>query len=451
MKKNEFINKKTYLWGTGTEGQAVMSWWKENLPNQELKIIENNVIPDDTQIIIKSPGVSSYLPQIIEAKKNGIKFTSMINIFLANLPSENRPKIIAITGTKGKSGSVSMMTFMLEKLGFTVGLGGNIGLNPLEFLNKKLDYIVLELSSFQIYDINYPIIDYVTITNISQAHTDWHVTYENYKKDKCHIIDLAKYKVLNFSDDYLKNAKSDNITYYNDGKGFSAKNGKIFEGNNEIKLPQMQIFGDHNLSNICGLLSILKLLNLDYKKAVMYLKDYTPLEHRLQKVHEKNGIIFINDSIATVPESVMAAVNAFNDDIALIVGGQDNGPDYSKLNVFINENDKIKVAMCLPDTGRMLSGEKCIQINTMREAVEGAIQYFNNTFKSNNGSKTQSAEAEHTLGVCEHSSTGFCDQNSLKGVVLLSPAAPSFNMYSNYKERGYDFTNLAKELSNETI
>ncbi|MFV0626819.1 MAG: UDP-N-acetylmuramoyl-L-alanine--D-glutamate ligase [Alphaproteobacteria bacterium] len=410
MKKEEFISKKTYLWGTGTEGQAIVSWWDKNFTTQSLGIIENNEIPQDAEIIIKSPGVSSYLPQIIEAKKKGIQFTSMMNIFLANLKTENRPKIIAVTGTKGKSGSVSMMAYMLEKMGFRVGLGGNIGIIPLDFLEQELDYIVLELSSFQIYDITYPFLDYVTITNISQAHTDWHLTYENYKKDKLDIIKLAKYKILNFHDEYLRQAKSENITYYNVENGFWAKDGKIFEGKEEIALPKLNVFGDHNLSNICGLLTILKMLGLDYKKAVMFLADYQPLDHRLQKVHEKDGLVFFNDSIATVADSVIAGVNAFKDNIALIVGGYDNGPDYSELNKFIANEKRIKIAVCLPDTGRMLTAEKCVQVNTMREAVECAVKHL----------KT--------------------------GVVLLSPAAPSFNMYKNYKERGEDFAKLAKEI-----
>ncbi|MDD4556397.1 MAG: UDP-N-acetylmuramoyl-L-alanine--D-glutamate ligase [Alphaproteobacteria bacterium] len=420
MKKEAFTGKKTYLWGTGTEGQAILSWWNKNFPQQTLGIIENNAIPQDAEIIIKSPGVSSYLPQVVEAKNNGIQFTSMMNIFLANLKVENRPKIIAITGTKGKSTSASMMAEMLEKMGFKVGLGGNIGIIPLDFLEQELDYIVLELSSFQIYDITYPLLDYVTITNISQAHTDWHLTYENYKKDKLDIIKLAKYKILNYHDDYLRQAKADNITYYNDEKGFWVKDGKIFEGKEEIALPKLNVFGDHNLSNICGLLTILKMLGLDYKKAVMFLADYHPLDHRLQKIHEKNGLIFINDSIATVADSVIAGVNAFKEDVALIVGGYDNGPDYFELNKFIANEKRIKIAICLPDTGRMLTSEKCVQVNTMREAVECAVSFFKED-------------------------KGFCNQPSDK-IILLSPAAPSFNMYKNYKERGEDFAKLAKEL-----
>lgn len=411
MKKEEFKNKKTYLWGQGTEGQAIIKWWEKNLPNQPLGIIENNIIPEDAEVIIKSPGVSNYLPQIKKAKENGIIFTSLLNIFFANLTY--KPTVIGITGTKGKSSSASMLHFAMTKMGLDAHLGGNIGIPPLDFLEKKADYIILELSSFQIVDLQYPL-DYTMVVNISQAHTDWHLTFENYRKDKLSILNNPQtIKILNYQDKYLRQISADNIHYYDKEGEFYAMNEQIFYNHTPLPLPKLQVFGNHNLSNIAGILTIIKLLGIDYMKALQSLEDYTPLEHRLQKVYEKNGLTFINDSIATVAESVIAGVNAFDEDIALIVGGYDNGPDYSDLDKFINDNNKIKVALCLPDTGRILTSKKCVQVVNMHQAVSEAIKRLK------------------------------------KGVVLLSPAAPSFNLYKNYKERGEDFTRLAKELSEE--
>ncbi|MDR1694800.1 MAG: UDP-N-acetylmuramoyl-L-alanine--D-glutamate ligase [Lactobacillaceae bacterium] len=413
MKKEQFIGRKTYLWGTGVEGQAVISWWNKNLANETLGIIEENIIPDDAEIIIKSPGVSFYLPQIKEAKNRGVIFTSVLNIFFANL--SYKPIVIGITGTKGKSTSVSMLSFMLEKLGKKVGLAGNIGTPPLDFLEQKVDYLVFELSSFQIMSLDYPV-DYAMVVNISQAHTDWHLTYENYRMDKLSILKYPQtVKILNYEDKWLREFKGNNIIYYDKDNGFHVDGGSIYDKKEKLDLPPLQIFGAHNLSNICGVLTIIKSLGLDYKKALSALKDFAPLEHRLQKVYEKNGLKFINDSIATVADSVIAGVNSFDEDIALIVGGFDNGPDYTELDKFIENTLRIKVALCLPDTGRMLKNSKCVQVNNMKEAVFEAVKRLK------------------------------------KGIVLLSPAAPSFNMYKNYKERGYDFTNLAKELSDEVI
>lgn len=428
MRIQDLNNKNIYIWGTGVEGQAVMEYLKD-LP---FKIIENNQIPEDAEVIIKSPGVSNYLPQIAEAKAKGVKFTSLLNIFFSNLTY--KPTTIAVTGTKGKSTSVSMLKFMMQKLlsspplitgegqggvkqtnhPLKVGLAGNIGTPPLTYLNNQVDYLIMELSSFQITDLDYHL-DYVMITNISQAHTDWHLSFENYQNDKLLILKYPETKkILNYQDKKLQEIRADNIIYYDNEEGFHVKDHSIFEGKEKLDLPPLQIFGDHNLSNICGVLTILKDLGLDYKKALSYLEDFSPLEHRLQRVYEKDGLVFINDSIATVADSVIAGVNSFNEDIALIVGGFDNSPDYSDLDKFIENEPKIKVALCLPDTGRMLKNSKCIHINNMREAITEAVRHLN------------------------------------KGIVLLSPAAPSFNLYKNYKERGLDFANLAKELMNET-
>jgi UDP-N-acetylmuramoylalanine--D-glutamate ligase len=170
--------------------------------------------------------------------------------------------------------------------------------------------------------------------------------------------------------------------------------------------------GDHNLSNLCCALSILKMLELDYKKALSYMGELPSLEHRLQNVFERDGIMFVDDSIATVPESVIAAIDTFKDkDVALIIGGYDNGAmDYAKINVHIEKSPQVKVAVCLPDTGVMVNTSKSVQVKNMQEAVEEALKHID------------------------------------KGVVLLSPAAQSFNMFKNYKERGQIFAAIAKEL-----
>ncbi len=406
MLKEDFKNCKTYLWGTGLEGQAVIKWWNENLAPQELFVIENDTVPDDAEIIIKSPGVSTYLPPVIEAKEKGVKFTSLMNIFFANLKKQTKvPKILAITGTKGKSTTSSLLAFMLEKLGKKVAIGGNIGASPLEFLGDDLDYMVLELSSFQLTDLEHSI-DYGIIVNISHAHLDWHLNLENYVNDKLNIIKLAKNIIVNGDDKNLKNITGA-VKY--GSEGFCVKDGCVYDGDIKLTIPELQIKGDHNLSNLCADLTLLKMLGLNYNQVLPMLSEFEALPHRLQQVYQKNGYTFIDDSIATVAESVIAAVNAFDEDIAVIIGGFDNKPDYSGLDKFLDENEKVKIVVCLPDTGRLLTSSKCVHVENMKQAVEKSI-----------------------AGI-------------VKGVVLLSPAAPSFNLYKNYKERGNDFAQIAKE------
>jgi UDP-N-acetylmuramoylalanine--D-glutamate ligase len=146
-----------------------------------------------------------------------------------------------------------------------------------------------------------------------------------------------------------------------------------------------------------------------------FLTEFEPIEHRLEKVHEANGIMFINDSIATVAESTIAGIKAFaGRPIAVIVGGFDNTTaNYGELSKFITENGDVKAAVGLPDTGRMITSPKLKMVGaSMKEAVAAAIAALPDG-----------------------------------GVVLMSPAAPSFNMYKNYKERGHDFADCAKAAS----
>lgn len=406
MKISELENKNVAIWGLGIEGQAMLDFLNEKFPNKYIAVIEDDKVPEGVEVIIRSPGVSVYKEDILEAKKLGIEFTSLINLFMAEV---NGPKIIAVTGTKGKSTTSSIIAFMLEKLGYKVGLGGNIGKTPLDFLDKDLDFVVLELSSFQIADLN-SMVDIGVVLNVSCAHLDWHLNLENYRKDKLKLIQHAKTSILN---DSLKDFAQDGVVLYDNTNGFHVVNEEIFEKDKPIKLPELQIVGEHNLSNICAALEVLKTLGLDYKKGVSFLGEFEPLEHRLEKVYEKDGLIFVDDSIATVPDSVIAAVCAFkNSDVALIAGGYDNGSaEYDELNQFLEKAENVKVVLCLPDTGKKIKTSKSVAIKNMCDAVCEAVKRID------------------------------------KGVVLLSPAAPSFNMYKNYKDRGDDFERIAREIS----
>jgi UDP-N-acetylmuramoylalanine--D-glutamate ligase len=404
----DFINKQVYLWGTGLEGQEIIKLWEQHYPDRKLGIIANDTIPADADIIIKSPGVSAYKPNIIAAKAQGVVFTSMMDIFLSELRAQPKvPTVISVTGTKGKSLTTDMLAHMLKALGCKTGLGGNIGVVPLSLLGQDLDYIVLELSSFQITGLHNHV-DYAIITNLSRAHLDWHLTLENYHRDKASIIKPHTKAILNHTDPRQHQYQG---TFYGTAAGFHVQDSQIFEGSSLIELPPLNVMGDHNLLNLCGDLTVLKMLGLDYRRAVMALASYHPLDHRLQKVHESQGRIFIDDSIATVADSVIAGIKACKGDVALIMGGQDNNSaDYEELGKFIDATDSVKIVLALPDTGKFLHSSKRVLVNSMQEAVTQAIAH---------------------LPV---------------GYVLLSPAAPSFNMYKNYKERGHDFARLAREL-----
>ena len=392
MKIKDFIGKKTYIWGVpGVEGDAVAALFTTH--GVPFEVIENDFIPDAAEVVVKAPGVSIYKPEYIAAAARGIRFTELMNIFFAEWAG--KCPVIAITGTKGKTTTASMLAFMLERLGKRVGLGGNIGAPPLDFLGRDLDFIVLELSNFQIASLEYwP--DIVQVVSISPAHLDWHRNYENYKRDKLRLLPHAKKVFLCGYDEYLKTLDLPNATLYH---------------KTELPIPPLQVVGEHNIINLSGALEIVRELGFDPATALAAMPDFKPIEHRLEKVFEKNGYIFINDSIATVAESVIAGVKAFaGKPIAVIVGGYDNkSANYGELSKFLTANDDVKIVVGLPDTGRLIESPKLKMVGaSMKEAVDAAVAALPDG-----------------------------------GVVLLSPAAQSFNMYKNYKERGRDFADCA--------
>ncbi|MDR1027305.1 MAG: UDP-N-acetylmuramoyl-L-alanine--D-glutamate ligase [Rickettsiales bacterium] len=394
MKVADFLGKKTYIWGIpGVEGDAVAALFRAH--GVPFGVIEKDVIPDDAEVVVKAPGISIYKPEYIAAAKRGVRFTQLMNIFLSEWAG--RSPVIAITGTKGKTTTASMLAFMLGRLGKRVGLGGNIGTPPLDFLGQKLDYVVLELSNFQIASLDDIWPDIVQVVSISPAHLDWHQNYENYKRDKLRLLPHAKLALLCGHDEYLKSLALPNARFYY---------------RTALPLPMLQVVGEHNIINLSGALEIVRELGFDPVAALATMPDFKPIEHRLEKVHEKGRWLFINDSIATVAESVIAGVKAFaGRPIAVIVGGYDNkSANYGELSKFLTVNKSVKIIVGLPDTGRLIESPKLKMVGaSMQEAVDAAVAALPDG-----------------------------------GVVLLSPAAQSFNMYKNYKERGHDFTACAK-------
>lgn len=400
MKASELIGKRVYIWGMGVEGKAVMDFLARRAPELAVGVIENDIVPNDAEVVIKSPGVSIYKDEYKAAAARGVKFTSLMNIFFAELSvQERRPVIIAITGTKGKTTTASMMAFMLNKLGYKTGLGGNIGTPPLDLIGQDLDYIVLELSSYHNTSLDWAP-DYAIVVSIAPAHLDWHLNYENYKRDKLRFLPNVRRAYLCGYDEYLKTLNLPNAAFYY---------------KTTLPLPPLKVYGEHNVINLSGALDLISDLGLDAAAALATIADFEPIEHRLKKVYEANGIMFIDDSIATVAESTIAGIKAFSGKpIAVIVGGYDNkSANFGELSKFATINDDVKIIVGLPDTGRLVDSPKLKMVGpSMKEAVDAAIAAL---------------------------PTG--------GVVLLSPAAQSFNMYKNYKERGNDFANCAQNAT----
>ena len=381
-------HKRIAIWGMGREGLAVQHALQKHVSYAEiLEITEENV--DDifkAQVLIKSPGVSLYRPEIIKAQEQGIIVTSGTNLFMAN--KNPNTKVIAITGTKGKSTTSSLLAHTLKTYGFNVCLGGNIGVPLIDFVDESADYVVAELSSYQCADfVGTP--DVSILLNLYPEHLQWHGSHEQYYADKCHMWAQGAWQLDNRNNEI--NIKND---YFVDADR------QLFP------IPSLNLRGLHNAQNACAVLAVLKHFELDLAKAEEAFKSFEGLAHRLQIVAEQDGIIFVDDSISTTPETAICAMESFKGrPITLLVGGFDRGQDYAELNKYIKAHDVQAIA--LPTTGDRI--ETPYHVATIKEAVALAKQITPKV-----------------------------------GIVLLSPAAPSYNQYKNFEARGDDFEEAIK-------
>lgn len=394
MHFNELNGKTIGIWGMGKEGIAAkQALEKYAAPKNILEIGEDNLNDlNMCDIVIKSPGVSLYRPEIERLHTKGITVTSGTNIFLSNHNPEQ--KIIAVTGTKGKSTTSSLLHHVLKELGIKVALGGNIGVPLLELLGNSADIVVAELSSYQCADVNGKI-DMAVLVNLYPEHLPWHKTHERYYLDKLHMVSQAKQCILNAHD---KNTNA----YIN--KRPDIKNKALYFNTCALSVPNFPLKGEHNLQNASAVLKVVEALGLDTYQAVHAMQSFQSLPHRLDIIGQTEGITYVDDSISTTPETAIAAMEAFKGKpITLIMGGQDRGQDYTALADYTKVHNVCVIT--LPDTGRRMDQlADTYRANNMKEAVDIAKR-----------------------------------QTPVGGIVLLSPAAPSYNMYKNFEERGEDF------------
>jgi UDP-N-acetylmuramoylalanine--D-glutamate ligase len=424
MKSEELKNKKILIVGNGVEGKAAFKYLKESLPNSVIDVVDQkdgeNYLDQQKEydIAIKSPGVKKELIKI--------PYTTATNIFLANA----KGKVIGITGTKGKSTTTTLIYKMLEQQGKDAYLGGNIGQSPLDFINSLNDnsWTVLEMSSYQLSDLKMgPHIAVVLM--ITSEHLDYHKTQEAYIDAKRNILKFqneSDFAVIN--KDYPASHESNTHTsgqVFRISREREVGNGCFTEGefiwyNRDgqkekiIEIEKIKLLGKHNLENACAASCAAILAGVSIKNIAKVLEEFGGLEHRLEFVGEKNGVLFYNDSLATVPEAAIEAIEALPDTETLIAGGFDRGLDYSGLAQYLNSG-QIKTLILFPPTGERIWNE-IIKITSEGSRPE---KFDVKTMKQ----AVRTASAETTP----------------RKIVLLSPASASFGIFKDYKDRGNQF------------
>ena len=380
--------------------------------------------------IIKSPGIPHKVSIVQQAKAKGIEIISEIE-FASRYTDA---KIIAITGSNGKTTTTTLVYHLLKEAGLSVAVGGNIGYSFARLVAQEpKEYYVLEISSFQLDDITSFHPHIALLLNITPDHLDrYNYEFQNYIDAKMRITEFQQ------AADFLIYDADDPVTVQEINKGqvraqllpfslektfergawsLDEKNMYVNVNQNifEMSTKDLTIKGKHNLKNAMGATMVAKLLNVRNENIRNSLMTFQGVPHRLEFVREVEGVRYINDSKATNVNSVYYALDSMEEGRVWIVGGQDKGNDYTPLIPYVSK--KVKVIVCLG-----LDNQKIIQ--TFQSIVPTIIE-------------THSMEDAVQVG------RGLSQEGD---TVLLSPACASFDLFQSYEDRGNQFKHYVNML-----
>jgi UDP-N-acetylmuramoylalanine--D-glutamate ligase len=373
----------------------------------------------DCDVVVRSPGVSVHRPELRALGEAGVPVTTATSLWLEEREGRG---VIGVTGTKGKSTTAALTCHLARAAGRAVHLAGNIGVPALELLDQEpSELAVVELSSYQIADLaSGP--EVAVITSLFPEHLDWHGSDEAYRAEKLRILGLRGVRavVVNARSEQLVSAAQRSgaaVTHYGRADGWDANPmGLVFEGELVLTAVELPLPGEHNALNLCGALAALEAFGAEPPVLPEALSGFRTLPHRLETVVEHEGVLWVDDSISTTPESTLAAIASFPDsDVVLIGGGQDRGQDYSELARVLGERGATVIG--LPSTGpRLVAAARRAGVPAARALESEDMQ--------------AAVALARSLG-------------RPGAVVLLSPAAPSYDNYRNFEERGQRFRALA--------
>ncbi len=379
--------------------------------DKSVKIIDghhNREVFTSPELIILSPGIDrSSLP--IPEGKDVIGDIELFYTF-------NSSKIVAITGTNGKTTTTHLTGEILKKK-FKVFVGGNIGTPVFDTLidGVNVDWSVLELSSFQLENIKdfYP--DISVVLNITPDHLDRYKSFEDYVNAKLNIFKNQSGKeiiLLNKRDEILNKLKLSGNVYWFDSEKF-IKDGKlIVEYDNKkvsLEISKIRLLGKHFYEDIYAAAFVALVCGVEKSDIENIIYSFSGLEHRLEFVTEKNGVRFYNDSKSTTISSSCRAVESFAGDLILILGGIHKGEEFESFLKYKNIKKVICFGRAKDQIMRALKSINPIEVSSLDRAVESALSY------------------------------------AVSGdTILFSPGCSSFDMFQNYKERGRMFKELVK-------
>ncbi len=268
---------------------------------------------DAFDVVVKSPGISLYDPLVRQAQGRGVRFTSLLNLWFADRPAA---RTICVTGTKGKSTTAALIALILQGAGCRTALAGNIGIPVTDLPRDGLDYAVIEVSSYQAADFD-GLCDVAVLTMLAQEHLDWHRSVAAYQRDKLNLLRNARHCIVN-ADAQAAVAHLGTVT--------------LFDPRPALSVANRYLSRPHNRSNLSAALAVAQHVGIDPTVALRVAEDFQPLPHRQQEIGEVDGVLFVDDSISTTPESAIAALDVYRERaVTIILGGQDRGIDYDSL------------------------------------------------------------------------------------------------------------------------
>jgi UDP-N-acetylmuramoylalanine--D-glutamate ligase len=423
---SELRGRRVGVWGLGVEGRA-------NLRKLAALGIEPGALVDDRptgdgvlatadggwealrgcDVVVKSPGLSRYRDDLGALEAAGVPVVGGLGLWLAEA---DRERVLCITGTKGKSTTTAIAGHLATGLGQRVLLGGNFGTAPWDpEAPQDVDWWIVETSSYQATDVTLgPAV--VAVTSLSEDHLDWHGGVEGYFRDKLSLCRRPGVRRVI--------ADGDNATLRSHAGELGPTVTWVHAADDPGWTGELGLLGLHNVRNALVARAALAELGVpgadDDDRITAAARNFAGLGSRLRPVGRVDGVEFIDDSLSTNVLPTLAAVDAFRGRrIALLVGGHDRGIDYAPLAEGLTGRADL-LAICLPDSGARIaaalrSGAPDVDVREVTDLPEGVRAGF------------------------EWARPG--------GVVLLSPAAPSFGRYRNYEERAADFVRTVESLS----
>ncbi|MBW4061856.1 UDP-N-acetylmuramoyl-L-alanine--D-glutamate ligase [Candidatus Saccharibacteria bacterium] len=437
---------KTAILGFGVEGQVSAEYWAQL--GADITICDENVdlkVPsgwsaqlgstwldnlDQYDVLVRTPALR---PDRIADANAGTdltaKTTSGLREFMAKCPAQ----IIGVTGTKGKGTTTMLIAKMCEAAGRNVFVGGNIGLPPLSFLDEVTadDLVVLELSSFQLFDAT--VSPHIAVClMVVPEHLNWHRDFAEYAAAKGNIFahqtagDLAVYYPRNDTSSQLVALSPGHHVPYLEAPGAIIDGDYVKIDDQTIcRTDEIGLLGPHNQQNIAAAITaVWELLDHNTQAIAGVVRDFKGLEHRLELAGVYQGVRYYDDSFATTPETAIAAIQAFAGEKVVILGGADKGASYDELAGVVEDTKVIHA---------LLIGEQAPRLATALDKA-GFSHY---TVVKWQGMDSLVQTASHLVEPGD--------------VVLLSPGCASFGLFTNYKDRGNQFMAAVHALISKEV